>query len=292
MRHGAQVVGGRDGFALIAVLWLVVALATVLSVGLAPARTAAEATENRLAQTRALWAARACVALLQARDWDGGSAPGPDAVALGISTWCSVEPLDWDERVNPNVTDSSALARVLGDSVQVASILDWLDADDRPREAGAESDWYLSQGRPSPRDGALVSVEEISLVRGFEDESPEELYGLFTVRGDGRISPDRAPARALSALTALTPQEISRLVASRSGGGSLTSAESVARAAEMSPSISGFRELTRRLAIGRPERTVRIHGWTETGERRIEAGLIVTLVWVNQSLTIADVEIR
>ncbi len=48
------------------------------------------------------------------------------------------------------------------------SILDWMDADSRPRQFGAEDDFYTSRGVPyGPRNSVPVSLEELLLVRGM-----------------------------------------------------------------------------------------------------------------------------
>lgn len=56
------------------------------------------------------------------------------------------------------------------------AILDWVDADDEPREFGCERDFY-AQLEPAyaPRNGQLETVEELLLVRGV---TPELLFGL------------------------------------------------------------------------------------------------------------------
>ncbi len=47
------------------------------------------------------------------------------------------------------------------------SLLDWLDADNVPREFGAEADDYLDQPNPyQPRNGLPTTLEELLLVRG------------------------------------------------------------------------------------------------------------------------------
>src|SRR5688572_4677137 len=119
----------RDGFALLATLWLTVALAVVLSGGVIPAALAADASENRIAETRARWAAWGCVAALQARYSDRDEIGSVLRIDLGATTHCRTESQDWDERINPNVVDSAGLWSALGDSVVVASLLDWIDAD-------------------------------------------------------------------------------------------------------------------------------------------------------------------
>jgi DNA uptake protein ComE-like DNA-binding protein len=56
------------------------------------------------------------------------------------------------------------------------AILDWLDADDAPREFGAESEVYNQLTPPyTPRNGPVNSLDELLLVRGV---TPELLYGL------------------------------------------------------------------------------------------------------------------
>ena len=56
------------------------------------------------------------------------------------------------------------------------AILDWLDADDEPREFGAEVDYYSMLPTPyMPTNGPLQSVEELLLVRGV---TPELLFGF------------------------------------------------------------------------------------------------------------------
>ena len=51
----------------------------------------------------------------------------------------------------------------------IDSILDWLDADDDPRPQGAEAEWYREQDKHyTPRNAAIVTLEELLLIRGVE----------------------------------------------------------------------------------------------------------------------------
>lgn len=72
-----------------------------------------------------------------------------------------------------------ALAHFPGMTPAVAdAILDWIDADDQPREMGAESDYYSSLERPyAPRNGLPECVEELLLVKGV---TRELLFGTDT----------------------------------------------------------------------------------------------------------------
>ncbi|MEX0818154.1 MAG: type II secretion system protein GspK [Pirellulaceae bacterium] len=67
------------------------------------------------------------------------------------------------------------------------AILDWMDADDEPREYGVEfSDYYSTLSPPyEPRNGPLQTVEELLLVAGV---TPELLFGADFNR-NGMIDP-------------------------------------------------------------------------------------------------------
>lgn len=55
------------------------------------------------------------------------------------------------------------------------AILDWLDADDEPREFGAENEYYTTLSPPyTTKNGPLETIEELLLVRGV---TPELLFG-------------------------------------------------------------------------------------------------------------------
>jgi type II secretory pathway component PulK len=67
------------------------------------------------------------------------------------------------------------------------SILDWLDADENPRENGAESDYYSSLTPPyQAKNGPLDSLEELLLVKGV---TPQLLFGNDRNR-NGILDPD------------------------------------------------------------------------------------------------------
>src|SRR5256885_2202589 len=65
----------------------------------------------------------------------------------------------------PNMTEDVANA-----------ILDWLDPDDTPRDAGAEIDYYSGLSPAyAPKNGPVDTVEELLLVRGV---TPQLLFGV------------------------------------------------------------------------------------------------------------------
>lgn len=86
-----------------------------------------------------------------------------------------------------NYARNMLLKALPGMSESVAdAILDWLDADDEPREFGAERDYYGSLSPPyAPKNGAFETVEELLRVKGV---SPEMLFGI-DVNRNGQIDP-------------------------------------------------------------------------------------------------------
>jgi DNA uptake protein ComE-like DNA-binding protein len=77
----------------------------------------------------------------------------------------------------PNPTAKATLMALPNMTDEIAdAILDWLDADDTPRDNGAESDYYGSLTPPyAARNGPIQSIDELLLVRGV---TPQLLYGL------------------------------------------------------------------------------------------------------------------
>ncbi len=90
----------------------------------------------------------------------------------------SGDPADPDGAA-PQELDTSGrgmLMKLPGMTIDVAdAILDWIDADDEPREYGAEIDYYSSLTPSySPQNGPLKTVEDLLLVRGM---TPNLLFG-------------------------------------------------------------------------------------------------------------------
>src|SRR5437763_1728769 len=75
----------RRGFALIAVLWVITALAALLGVALATTRLGTLTTRNRVLLARDRWAAEACLAIAAAR-WADHQLADTATIELGRST--------------------------------------------------------------------------------------------------------------------------------------------------------------------------------------------------------------
>jgi type II secretory pathway component PulK len=231
---------GRDGFALLAALWLLVGVsALVLAVALA-GREATHAARNRVALTRARWRAADCLeraraALAAAVARDPARAPGAApagwsaadrAVAESplVPAECALRVRAAGTRVDVNTADVEMLSRLFqaagvpsfrADSLADA-IADWRDDDDVPRPLGAERAWYAARGAFPPRDAPLADVRELARVRGWS----AALDTLVDV-DSARIALGHAPPAVLAALPGMGPEALSVLAGVRERGGAV-----------------------------------------------------------------------
>ncbi len=92
------------------------------------------------------------------------------------------------------------------------SLLDWLDADNVPREFGAEADDYLDRPNPyQPRNGLPATLEELLLVRGVTRSllfGPDEDRNFFV---DSREAASRDPLGDLGQNAADVDGELQQL---------------------------------------------------------------------------------
>jgi len=228
---------GEAGFALIAVLWMMVGLSTLALAGTLAARDAVSAATNRAELARASWAAEECLERARAAiaaELEEARDEGPDAPAWrGLDRAVAASPLvgacdlamaPAGQLVDVNAADGDALRRLFraagsgaarADSLADA-LLDWRDADERPRPLGIEAAGYRALGRVPPRNGPLADARELAGVRGFERAGgAETLLGVEP----GRVWLDRAPPAVLASLPGMTPEAVARLQQLRSSGG-------------------------------------------------------------------------
>jgi hypothetical protein len=123
----------RRGYALLAVLWVVVAIAALAAGAVDRARADASVTGDRVARMRARWAAEGCLAVVQAR-MDGAlaagqpfGAPGTDTLHFADGAACHAEYLDPAARLTRDSTSAAVAARL--DSALIAIGLDTTLAD-------------------------------------------------------------------------------------------------------------------------------------------------------------------
>src|SRR2546425_6331101 len=83
----------RPGFALLTVLWVVLALGVLGTLALHGAAVGSLTSRNRILLARAEWGRRACEQILNARYAERGAVIRLDTVDLGRGTWCTASPL-------------------------------------------------------------------------------------------------------------------------------------------------------------------------------------------------------
>lgn len=217
----------RRGFAIAVALWAMALLAVVLaSVQWAATRRAMEGREA-LARVRATWAARAGVEAVIARLQEEAGAATPlgsrsllsslaqDASGrLSNASWrtehddaefgATLGPADVDARLNVNTLTFDDLMLLPDMTEDLAeAILDWIDADDETRTQGAELGDYAGLAVPYvPRNGPIVDLRELELVRGVrpeyvrgEDWNQNGVLDPEENDGDASFPPDDADGR-------------------------------------------------------------------------------------------------
>lgn len=228
----------RRGFALLAVLWVMVGMTALGLVIALTARRAVAAAENRKNLTRAAWTAEGCLAgarvvidgALDDGANDGAAGPAWSALdrvvaasPLLASSACDLSLRAAGSRLDVNDASREMLLALClalripesrADSL-VDALLDWRDGDDLPRPSGAERAWYEAHARHLPRNGPLADPRELLLVRGFE-EIPA-LDSLLDVE-PGRIELDRAPLPVIAALPGFGYEAVSRVAELRMRG--------------------------------------------------------------------------
>lgn len=246
--------GDRGGFVLLAVLWVMVGVAT-LGLGAALlARRATRAARNRRDEIVASWIAADCLERARVvagevlasrvdgsdgqplawRDLDAAVAAAPVARAPGclLTVRAAGTTLDVNTASGAmlhGLFAALALAPGRADSLTDA-LLDWRDPDGESRPFGAEREWYVQQGRAPPRDGSLADPRELRRIRGVD-----AVPGLDTLLGTepGRLVLDRAPLAVLAALPGMSNEALARLAEMRLRGVRVT--DLLALSAQLSP---------------------------------------------------------
>jgi general secretion pathway protein K len=237
----------RRGVALLAALWLVVAIATVAL------QFSLEAHERRavgiLIADRGIQraAAAGALALVQAKlDYALRVAPTANNAARLRSSdpWLDVDSTytgtidvdsvqvevqahDLGEQLNINQlsendfqTFFSYLLKDYQKSAQLAqAIMDWRDADSIPRPNGAERDAYIKAGMLAlPTNAPFHEVEELRDLYGMTPEIYALASPYFTTRGNGMVNLNTAPAPVLRALPGMTDAILNTILQMRAQG--------------------------------------------------------------------------
>lgn len=236
----------RPGFALLAALWLVVAIGVVALQFSLDARErrllgigGQERAEARAATDGALAIARARLEQVLRRQRVGGGNADRlrsydawlDADSLfqdtlsigGVPVEIHVE--DLGATLNPNTMSEDSwrafLGALLGDFATAdelaQSIMDWTDNDQLARPRGGERDQYLAEDRlVLPPNRMIRDVEELRDVKGMTPEILAQIRPFLVPRGSGRVNVNSAPLEVLRGVPGMTPDIIARIMSLRS----------------------------------------------------------------------------
>jgi type II secretory pathway component PulK len=237
----------RRGVALLAALWLVVAIAAVavqFSIDARERRTigilAAERGVQRALAVGALASVRAQMdqamrTLTQGANATSLRASDPwldlasifNGQVMVDSTPVDVAVLDLGERLNINqvleVDLRNFFSFLLSDFSKAQhlaqAVLDWRDADTLPRPTGAEVDAYVkAELLALPTNGPFRDVDDVRNVFGMTPEIFATVSPYLTVRGPAQINLNTAPAPVLRALPGMTDQLLNMILMMRSQG--------------------------------------------------------------------------
>ncbi len=221
----------RRGFALLAALWLLVAI-SVASLALeSAARTRRLAAANLAEDIQARAAAQGGIEQIRARlvqrlarttvgdPWQGlDSLPG-DTLSLGAGR-VLVSAQDVGAGLNLNRATEDNLRRLFvalqidaGLADRLAQcILDWRDQDDLHRPRGAERDAYLKAGAVQlPRNGPFQSLTELLAVQGMTHATYDQIRPYLTLLGSGQVNVNVADRPVLLALPGMTEDAVAVL---------------------------------------------------------------------------------
>jgi general secretion pathway protein K len=237
----------RRGVALLAALWLVVAIAAVAlqfsmeaherrTMGLlasergvqrAAAMGALALTQARLEQALRVAPTGRNVQVLRASDpWLDADSTYSRPVFVD-SMQVDVEARDLGEKLNINLVNETELQTffsfLLGDyakSTQLAqSIMDWRDVDSMPRPSGGERDAYIkAEMLALPTNGPFREVEELQNIMGMTPEIYATASPYLTTHGSAQVNLNTAPVPVLRSLPGMTDATLNRILQLRSQG--------------------------------------------------------------------------
>jgi len=232
----------RPGFALLAVLWIIIGL-SALAFGLNLAGRAAIGTAGtRLALARARWRAEGCLEitrsliaqvlsgranwLIAPATWTNLDQAVTTAPAY-VQSGCAVALRPTGVALDVNAADADALRTLFraaglppltSDSLSDA-ILDWRDTNVVPRPLGAERAWYRGMHRFPPRNGPIADMRELRRVRGFAEAlARAPALDTLLMSEPGRIVMARAPLPMLATIPGFTDEALARILELQSRG--------------------------------------------------------------------------
>jgi type II secretory pathway component PulK len=229
----------RRGFALLAVLWVITALAALTGVGLLAARIGSTTTRNRVLLARAEWAREACGEILQARFATRPTVRELAPIELGRGTWCRAVVEDPAARVNLNTVDREPLAKLVA-AVGVSHTI-----------ADSVMAWQ--------RQGVILDLRQVP---GVDSSVLARLEPFVTTRGTGVIDVNAAPPEVLRLLPGVTEEAVA-IITSRRATRPLQNADELAGAlsrASRAVLLDSYAEFVRAATFSPPQLIAMLEG--------------------------------
>ena len=273
----------RRGMALLAALWLIVAISTValqFSLAARERRVLGLAAADR---GRGIALASGALSVMQARmEYDLRNGPTGQAANAAMSAadpWFGVDSVytgpvyvdslpvdvvarDLGTRININVAQENDLRLLFGYVLGNAStadhlaqaIMDWRDVDENARPNGAEAAEYAEEGLlVFPTNGPFREVDDLIDLFGMTPDLLETIRPYITTYGEtqSRINLNAAPEAVLRALPGMSDVILANILSLRSMGSRITSVNQVMNAATRGVPTGGGRGGPQQQAIDR-----------------------------------------
>lgn len=229
----------RRGFALLAVLWVITALAALTGAGLMVARLGSSTTRNRVLLARAEWAREACAEILLARFAGDPTVRNLTPVDLGRGTWCRASVEDPSATLNLNTADRDALATLFQHLRVPIGVADSV--------VGLR------------RRGTIYDVRQVP---GVDSSMADRLSGYVTTRGSGVVNVNAAPPEVLRGLPGITEEAVLILTQRRTTR-ALQSADELAGALTRSSRtilLNNYAEFVRASVFAPPQLIAMVEG--------------------------------
>ena len=299
----------RRGFALMAALWLLVAISTVSLELSAIARGRRLAVLNALESARATAAAESGIEHGRAHlvrmigeggagqtwndplsvldPWHDAAKTIHDSVTMDDGATYRTHVSDLGALLNVNrVTEDELRAFLTAKAIDVVSvdglaqaILDWRDADDSPRPHGAERDAYIKAGaREIPRNGPFESIDELRFVRGMTPAIFSKMQGELTIFGSGQVSVNSASSAVLASIPGVTPLAVEIIIQQQRRGRrieSLRQLMDLLPAQARAPFDQALVAVLQRLAFDTHELLIRSDGWLVGSPVRVREEAVI-----------------
>jgi len=299
----------RRGFALMAALWLVVAISTVsleLSVIARERRLSAinilESARAEAAAESGIEHARARLARMIAQGgagetwndpvsvldpWHGAAAVIHDSVTMIDGAAYRTTVADLGAKLNVNrVTEDELRAFLTAKAIDAVTvdglaeaIIDWRDDDDFRRLHGAERDDYIKTGvRELPRNGPFESLDELRFVHGMNPAILSRIRDDLSVFGAGQVNVNAAGLPVLMSVSGISSVAAEIILQTQRAGRRI---ESVRQLTDLLPGQSRA-ALERALTLALPRLTFDTHevlvtsdGWIAGSPVRVREQAII-----------------